>query len=212
MPSWCDNRVHVSTNRGNRKDLERFKDYVSGIDENGISGVFCFNEILPVPKELEDTDGAFRNKDEESDLVKKYGADNWYLWRYQNWSTKWDAADPTLDENLSYFDEELTYKFRSAWGPPYGILLALFEEFPDLDIKCVYWSESNQFMYPGLIAHGPSFEDGGVYISDDDKSNPYVMAGDSSHVEIATNQESTFKLISAGDPYEINQKQEDLNV
>lgn len=64
--------------------------------------------------------------------VEKYGADNWYDWRIKNWGTKWDAYD--CEGNPS----EGTLVFFTAWNPPYEVVQALCEKYPDSDLDWFY--------------------------------------------------------------------------
>ena len=74
MPNWCNNNITIT---GPNKVIDKIEKIVK--DETGKSGQLL-NYFYPMPKELEDTEG----------LSKK---PNWYDWRVDNWSTKWDVCE-----------------------------------------------------------------------------------------------------------------------
>ena len=62
--------------------------------------------------------------------------DRWYNWRCQNWGTKWDCYDLTIDECDLPNGFEAT--FNTAWSPPEEICTALREQFEGLSISWFY--------------------------------------------------------------------------
>ena len=61
--------------------------------------------------------------------------DRWYHWCIQNWGTKWDACDKSVE----YEDSEiLALTFNTAWSPPEGIVEKLREKYPELSFSCFY--------------------------------------------------------------------------
>lgn len=94
MPNWCENKLVLK--HTDRTMLERV---VSSVKENG-SGLF--SEFLPMPKELEGTTAP--------------GDDpNWYDWRIDHWSVKWDVTDVDIGE---IEDDTVKLWFLTAWSPP----------------------------------------------------------------------------------------------
>ena len=164
MPNWCANRVTVS---GDTDDVEAFKQAVRGIGDRRDS-LFSFNSIVPFPEELngigspvtimeteeeieqykkDHSDSKWsignlpitRKKSEE--LKAKYHADNWYDWCSDNWTSKWDACDITLLDEVGY----LEYKFDTPWGPPENIYYVLIEQHPNVHISWFYDEPGMQF-------------------------------------------------------------------
>ena len=156
MPNWCANRVTVS---GDEEDVQAFKEAVQGVGEN--ERLFSFDSIIPFPEELKDIGSPVtivhteeeieEYKKEHSDsewcignlpitckrseeLKNKYGADNWYDWCNDNWTSKWDACDITLLDEPDY----LEYKFDTPWGPPENIYYALTVQHPNVHISWFY--------------------------------------------------------------------------
>ena len=71
--------------------------------------------------------------------------DRWYNWRNQNWGTKWDCYDLTIDEDE--LPNGFIAEFNTAWSPPEEICHAVKEQFDDL---CVSWF----FDEPGMEVAG----------------------------------------------------------
>jgi len=131
MPNWCDNRVEIYGD--NPDQIKEVKKTLAGKET-----CFDFNNIVPMPKELEGTTAPNPEPDsfEAKRLRKQHGHDNWYDWCCDNWDTKWNSAgaDLTSDSNNSIIE----YEFQTAWGPPIKVIEALREQYPDLNITAFY--------------------------------------------------------------------------
>ena len=62
--------------------------------------------------------------------------DRWYNWRVQNWGTKWDCYDLSIDDCDMPNGFELN--FNTAWSPPEEICYALKEKFDNLSVSWFY--------------------------------------------------------------------------
>ena len=62
--------------------------------------------------------------------------DRWYNWRVQNWGTKWDCYDLTIDE--CDMPNGFEASFNTAWSPPEEICNALKEKFEGMSISWFY--------------------------------------------------------------------------
>jgi len=135
MPNWCNNRVEIY-GYDNDEELRAFKALVTSEKSK-----FDFNKILPMPEELTDTVKG-SNHVPSKELIEKYGYDNWYDWRVENWGTKWE-----LDEDVQVSDdgEYIKYDFETAWAPPEGIYHAIREKFPDLEVSWFYDEPGMEF-------------------------------------------------------------------
>ena len=70
------------------------------------------------------------------ELVKEFGADNWYDWNIVKYGTKWDCEVVTGDFVKS--DDLFDCTFETAWSPPSNFLSNLQNKFPNLDIKLIF--------------------------------------------------------------------------
>ena len=106
MPNWTENNVLFV---GKKKQLKTLKTMLKSKDND-----FDFNNIVPMPKNI--YRGLLGREEEE-----KYGDNNWYRWSIDNWGTKWNSVDTTVEENGS----TLSYNFMTAWDCPREIVDAL---------------------------------------------------------------------------------------
>ncbi len=127
MPNIMRNRLKCP--KGSIDEIIQFLD---GGEEQRID----FNKVYLQPPELSDRKVKLATSkgnppDAESlELIKRYGADNRYEWRYQNWGTKWNAHRVMIDESC--------LRFETAWDTPRPIWIKLSEMFPDHVLE-VYW-------------------------------------------------------------------------
>jgi len=102
MPNDCYNYLEAPDG-----DLSLIADYISTakLSYSDLPEVFLdFEKILPIPKELENTDP------NEDSL-------NWYNWCVENWGTRSNSYEgQAQDEGIS---------FNTAWSPPVGVIVAL---------------------------------------------------------------------------------------
>ena len=128
MPNWCNNRVEIY---GDGPDqIKEVKTTLAGKKT-----CFDFNNIVPMPKELEGNAPHQKSDSFEAKrLRKQHGHDNWYDWCCDNWDTKWNSSDAMLSED----GDGLNYEFQTAWGPPIKVIEAIREQYPDLGITAFY--------------------------------------------------------------------------
>ncbi|WP_302552861.1 hypothetical protein [uncultured Bilophila sp.] len=73
-------------------------------------------------------------------LVKKYGADNWYDWSLNNWGCKWNANSEPVE------DGDYEFRFETPWGEPEGFIkkfaLEAYKKCPDSTFT--WWWEEEQ--------------------------------------------------------------------
>ena len=164
MPNWCSNRVTIS---GDEKDVQALKKAVKGYS-NKFNKLFSFDAIIPFPDELNgigspvtiktqeeidqymidraDSEWSMSNipitQERSQELYDKYGADNWYDWCIENWTSKWDACDISLDDDES---DHLTYRFETPWGPPESVYYTLKEQHPNVHITWFYDEPGMEF-------------------------------------------------------------------
>ena len=138
MPNWCRNRVTAS---GDEKQISKIAEIFS--DKKSI-----FNHIIQSPdwKRLPNEKGEFpklqQMKNPKGEVMwETYNFpdgkndDRWYYWCIDNWGTKWDVSDLSIDYDDS---EQLELEFSTAWSPPEGIVQELRDKYPDLSFTCFY--------------------------------------------------------------------------
>ena len=141
MPNWCTNRVTISSNT---EDDSQFKELVAKFQVER-----PFNEIYPMPdfKNVPNSKGelpiAEEIKNPAGELITVTynfpdgkNDDRWYDWRNQNWGTKWDCYDLTIDEDE--LPNGFTAEFNTAWCPPEEVASAIKEQFDDLSVSWFY--------------------------------------------------------------------------
>lgn len=134
MPNWCGNDLTVTG------DVNKIKKFNEEFLKDG------YNCCVKIPDELQNTSSPSRivpdSEYEEiiskasdtalerpffiapmtsfmsQELIKKYGADNWYDFSCKFWGCKWNVDTQYLDPVFSDDDREVSYSFDSPWGPP----------------------------------------------------------------------------------------------
>lgn len=69
--------------------------------------------------------------------ILQYGAMTWYDWSCENWGTKWDAGDVSLNMG----SEGIQLSFQTAWSTPEPIWAKLAELFPSLEFHIRFADE-----------------------------------------------------------------------
>jgi hypothetical protein len=88
---------------------------------------FDFDKLVPQPEHIKD-EGNVRTL--YSDGVRMKFPD-WYLWRCENWGTKWNALDTTFARE----GESILLSFDTAWAPPVPIFHEVARRFPNLRVE-----------------------------------------------------------------------------
>jgi hypothetical protein len=88
----------------------------------------------PRPPELE---GTISPSKPSTELIKKYGASDWYDWSINNWGTKWGCYDFEWDADT------LSLLYTTAWSPVSDqVILSLLSVFPNFEYS---WEEEQGF-------------------------------------------------------------------
>jgi len=152
MPNHCYNRVTICSSGDNEASsldqIETLKDIFEGES--------IFPQIIPepdwanTPLSTSDLVTYGDKRGEVGELPVKvehdYGIssrfastkradDRWYDWRLQNWDTKWDAYDVSIDDDDP---EQLEVSFNTAWSPPEAICNKIREDYPDVSVSWFY--------------------------------------------------------------------------
>ena len=138
MPNWCYNRVSIYSE--NIDQVTELFDIFNNAEP--------FNTLIPSPKwsETPNEDGELpvleEHKDSDGKVLftthkfPKSGKtdDRWYDWQINNWGTKWEPADISVEQ----CDEELELTFNTAWSPPEDICRAIRNKYPDVTVSWFY--------------------------------------------------------------------------
>lgn len=112
MPNHVINEIII-------RDLDPFRmSEILAAVCNG-DGIVDFEVLLPPP--LNSWPGSVRAKHEKA--FKTTHLD----WATQNWGTKWNAYGTLRTPEVA--GDVLTLRFDTAWRPPYGWLVAIFNKF-----------------------------------------------------------------------------------
>ena len=142
MPNWCNNHIEIIGP----------KHKVDALIKGAKEGEFL-NTLYPMPQQFKDTE-----KTSDDEVMAKQpvidGHNNWYDWRVDNWSTKWDVDlyDPdNLDEQEELFgkddgDKRVAFGFDSAWSPPIGACEQYLIDNNDMSIRLTYYEPGCDFM------------------------------------------------------------------
>lgn len=133
MPNHVTNRIYFPPNI-KKEMIEK----LTLVDEDGKTYV-DFNNLIPTPDYIYQGNLSLEER-------KKYGKNNWYDWRCENWGTKWNAYETQISEDY--------IQFRTAWNMPTPVLKKLSEIFQDVKIVVLMSDE-------GLLDnYGVIFKDG----------------------------------------------------
>lgn len=134
MPNWCSCNVTV---KGPTAEVTKLAEQINsqiGNEQGGVCSV-----IAPQPPEEE--------LDFGNDIMP-----GWYIWRVNNWGTKWDF-EPLKEVVVFNLDDdraEFVMDFDSAWSPPIQLFDTLVENGFDVT---AYYNEPGM-MFAGVYENG----------------------------------------------------------
>tara|TARA_B100000035_G_scaffold57677_1_gene45897 strand:- start:134 stop:778 length:645 start_codon:yes stop_codon:yes gene_type:complete len=144
MPNWCDNQVTITGPESVIDKIEKIVREEENIDlsskEKGES-MGLLNFMYPMPKELDGTTSPSSSADKPQPMVD--GFDNWYDWRCENWSTKWDVNE---FYGVDRQGDTISFGFSSAWSPPIGAYEKFLADNEDCSLKAYYYEGGCDFM------------------------------------------------------------------
>ena len=144
MPNWCDNQITIT---GPNSVIDKIEKIVKEDDSHANNGLLNF--FKPMPKVLEGTTSPSSSADKPQPMVE--GFDNWYDWRVENWSTKWEVCE-FYGVDRQYLTEQnegesvITFGFSSAWAPPIGAYEQFLVDHEDCSLKAYYYEGGCDFM------------------------------------------------------------------
>ena len=142
MPNWCDNQITIT---GPNSVIDKIEKIVK--EEKNQDGLLNF--MKPMPKQLEDTTSPSSSADKPQPMVE--GFDNWYDWRVENWSTKWEVCE-FYGVDRQYLTEQsegestISFGFSSAWAPPINAYEKFLENNSNCFIRAYYYEGGCDFM------------------------------------------------------------------
>ena len=176
MPNWCYNNLIIT---GDEKQIKAFKDKAKNKDTE-----LSFNNFVPLPKELENSISPVKivpkdkyekelakakaenkkskisfglpiTEEMSKELIRKYGFNNWYDWKVNNWGTKWDISAGLEEKENGH----LVYSFDTAWSPPIEWLQKVSEQYDKLKFNLYYEEPSMCFRGEALAENGQIGDD-----------------------------------------------------
>ena len=143
MPNWCYNHLEISANADYILPLKEVIQKIIKESNGKKEYPKLFSLFYPVPEELNYTVGYPPSKtaDQIAELVKRYGATDWYDWSLKNWGCKWDAADMDIQESNDVF---IHLCFNTPWSPPISFYTKLANDYK-VDIHATYSEEGMSF-------------------------------------------------------------------
>lgn len=166
MPNWTSNRVYFKTKTA--KEAEATIARLNGNSKDPNAVAFTFQAFIPMPEELDLTDGSQLTtgynflkmhpdgiagpgedtpSEEALELGRKaianeqrYGARTWFDWCSEHWGTKWDACSVRIERT----DEtHFILHFDTAWTVPRPIAKKLKSVFGKRLIAWIYHDEGD---------------------------------------------------------------------
>ena len=140
MPNHCHNRVTIY---GSGNDTDETRAQIAKI-KSIFEDEAIFTHFIPEPNwaTTPNKDGELPTQPADDNpyhmpFFKSTGQSDqrWYDWRLQNWDTKWDAYEVSIDDDDP---DQLEVSFETAWCPPDAICHAMREQYPDLSVSWFY--------------------------------------------------------------------------
>jgi hypothetical protein len=100
--------------------------------------IFVMDGLITMPEELAKVEDI--TPEEKAERIAKYGYDNWFDWRFENWGSRTDATDSDIVD----VDDELTIHFQTAWSPAIPYVKQVAKMFSNL-IFDLYFMETGEW-------------------------------------------------------------------
>ena len=144
MPNHTSTKLEIT---GSKEEIKAFVDKAKSAEE----GQFDLNVFVPMPEELNTGEGLAFDKKSDSELIEKYGSDNWYDWSVKNWGSKWNCYDVGEWDWSSTF-AVITY--QTAWSPVTQFYLTVSKDYPTLTFEHSFADEGGGFLGSEKIKNG----------------------------------------------------------
>lgn len=150
-PNWCSNDLYVE---GSKESIDAFQ----ALLKTG-EGDFDFNLFIPYPSKYEELDMLREQAEKDGVEWDKLPKDGYnqggYDWCIENWGTKWNAYEASIERTS---DESMSGWFDTAWSPPLGVLQAMSEKFPDIKFELNYSEEGMGIKGTSVYLRGEEIE------------------------------------------------------
>jgi len=205
MPNWITNILDVT---GNTKDVKAFRNKIYKLETatekswnheiGDIYPVVDFNGTVPRPAEFETTTSPCSKEEEElqAELIKKYGAGNWYDWSVRFWGVKWNAGHADKVEKIEC---GLRFRFDTAWSPPIQWIYTTAQQFPSLKF-IDHWLDEG-----GGCGQSTIYYEDGVVFRDDEESSEHNF-----RIEFDNNYKDEYELITKGKYKDVLEKYSEM--
>ena len=145
MPNYCNNNIVIT---GPNSVIDKIEKIANG-DKGDLLQYF-----YPMPEALKDTtaplpkDATKEEKAKAKENLKKYGYDNWYDWRVENWGTKWDIMEfyNINRKEIGEDESEIELGFDTAWAPALGAYERFIDKNSNCSLKAYYYEPGCDFM------------------------------------------------------------------
>ena len=145
MPNYCNNNIVIT---GPNSVIDKIEKIANG-DKGDLLQYF-----YPMTKALQDTtaplqkDATKEEKAKAKENLKKYGYDNWYDWRVENWGTKWDIMEfyNINRKKIGEDESEISLGFDTAWAPALGAYERFIDKNSNCSLKAYYYEPGCDFM------------------------------------------------------------------
>lgn len=159
MPNWVFNTLTIE---GEKEMLNKLVAQMQSKDNVYIQTreydvEFSFHNIISPPADKVEeyfTTAGFANGERLGNTEF-----NWYNWNLTNWNTKWDAIDSYIEDCT---DNQILWRFDTAWSPVPNLMLRLAEQYPTLSFVYEYEEEQGwggEVVYKnGSVYHESSYD------------------------------------------------------
>ena len=135
MPNHITNKLEIELSHSDydkaKEQLSKFKEIaIKDNKESEDNETLSMYNFIPRPKEQDS---------------------NWYDWNCENWGTKWDTYECSIDDES---EDYIYYTFLTAWCPPLEFLKTIGKRFPLLEFYIVFQEEGMGFMGKMFIKEG----------------------------------------------------------
>jgi len=199
MPNWVYNSLVVTAPSGDKMELQSFlrememprpEMVYDGFEPTGEiklseRGFSFWNVIAPPADKLDEYFGrkGFVDGKQVGDTDT-----NWYNWNNENWGCKWDAGNGDVE-----FEDEgnqIRITFDTPWDYPRGVVAAIAEQYPHLEIS---WNYEEEQGWGGEL----TLKDGEVIVDEEydipDSHADYTKRGNECRCEWGDDKENWFE-------------------